>query len=59
MYLEVEVQDGRHVGALRETLQGRQKEGKRVTVKCLRGVKGKNGGEREDAEPALAFFSFR
>lgn len=27
VYLEVEVQDGRHVGALRETLQGRQKEG--------------------------------
>lgn len=31
----------------------------RVTVKCLLGVKGRNGGEREDAEPALTFFSFR
>lgn len=58
MYLEVEVQNGRHVGALRETLQGRQKEGESHSEVFTR-REGKNGGEQEDAEPALTFFSFR
>lgn len=58
MYLEVEIQDGRHVGALRETLQGRKNEEESHNAIFAR-REGRNSGERKDAEPALTFFSFR